>query len=103
MNAVLKNAPSDLLAEELLSLSQARATLPHRPAIQTVHRWVQPGIRGVRLEVVRTGGRTYTSRQALARFFNKLTDPAGTVERDARGRDDRAHERAVAQLEREGL
>jgi len=39
-----------------------------RVHISAVYRWVQRGIKGVRLEAIRIGGTTYTSREALQRF-----------------------------------
>ena len=39
----------------------------------TIYRWINPGIRGVRLEWTQTGGQRCTSVQALKRFFDSLT------------------------------
>jgi hypothetical protein len=39
-------------------------------------RWAARGIRGVRLEVVRVGGTTWTSVEALGRFFAALNGTA---------------------------
>lgn len=39
----------------------------------TLHRWATDGLKGVRLEVIRIGGTTCTSKSALQRFFNALT------------------------------
>jgi hypothetical protein len=63
----------DLASEQLVSLHDVPKLLPPRPNgkrvhISAVYRWVQRGIRGTRLEVIRVGGTTYTSREALQRF-----------------------------------
>lgn len=64
--------------ETLLSLAAAAAELPRRRRgkpthVSTLHRWATRGLRGVRLEVLRVGGTTCTSREALQRFFTRLT------------------------------
>ena len=68
----------DLSQEDLLSLSEACASLPRidgkRPHISTVWRWCRKGIHGVRLEHVRLGHRICTSREALSRFANALAE-----------------------------
>lgn len=67
-----------LTKEQLVPLPQlAKGTSPirlDRPvAVSTVHRWRDPGIRGVRLECVRIGGRWLTSVEAFERFCETLT------------------------------
>lgn len=42
-------------------------------APQTINRWATRGIRGIRLEYVKCGGTAITSKEALERFFVKLT------------------------------
>ena len=66
----------DLSSEEILTFSQAAATLPNRPHASTWHRWRLKGVRGVRLETIMVGGRRYTSREALERFSARLTAAA---------------------------
>jgi len=58
--------------ETLMTLVQAAATLPHRPHASTLFRWCRKGIRGVRLEYRRIGGRILVSRAALDRFGDRL-------------------------------
>jgi hypothetical protein len=41
----------------------------------TVMRWVNPGLRGVRLEAIRVGGTLCTTIEALQRFFERLAAP----------------------------
>jgi Protein of unknown function (DUF1580) len=57
----------NLLPETRLSFAQ----LAHkeRVAIATVWRWDQSGIRGVRLESLKIGGRKFTTAEAFERFI----------------------------------
>ena len=82
----------DLAAENLIALRDVPQCLPPRPNgkrlhISAVYRWTLRGVKGVVLESIRIGGTTYTSREALQRFSERLTGPApaefspGTVNR----------------------
>jgi len=67
--------------EYLISLSAAAKELPGRGARRGVHtitlwRWSKRGIRGVKLETVLVGGIRCTSREAMARFFERTTAAA---------------------------
>ena len=62
-------------ADELLTLAQAADVLPRRRQgtqvnIATLRRWSAQGSRGVFLETRKLGGLTYTSREALSRFWS---------------------------------
>jgi len=65
-------------AEHLLTLSQAARSLPRLRGEKPVHsgtvaRWIQRGVRGVRLEAVKIGRTLVTSREALQRFAERDT------------------------------
>lgn len=68
----------DLLTESTLSLSQAACELPklggRKLHASSLWRWARKGVRGVKLEYVRLGGRILTSREALARFAQRLAE-----------------------------
>lgn len=68
----------DLLNETPLSLGEACKAIPSldgkRPHISTVFRWMTTGFRGVQLEHVRIGRRMCTTREALDRFFQRITE-----------------------------
>lgn len=71
----------DVMTESLVPLKEVPRLLPPRDGdrpihISAVYRWVQRGVRGKRLESVRIGGTTYTSREALQRFAETKDDPA---------------------------
>lgn len=63
----------DIHSEHMLTISQASQTLPGRPHVSTIWRWVNRGCRGVRLETVLIGGTRYTSREALQRMVDATT------------------------------
>lgn len=60
--------------EQLLTMAAAARTVPNAPHVGTMHRWHKVGVAGIKLEVVCLGGRrTFTSREALQRFFQRVT------------------------------
>jgi hypothetical protein len=68
----------DTLTEAILPLAQAADELPRRRRgrktnVSTLYRWSQAGCRGVRLETIQIGGTRCTSREALQRFFERLS------------------------------
>ena len=71
----------DPLTEYVLTLRQAAKSCPRRrsrkrPHVSCLYRWTTEGCRGVVLESVQIGGTRCTSREALRRFFHRLTDNA---------------------------
>ncbi|GMV25117.1 MAG: hypothetical protein AMXMBFR58_11480 [Phycisphaerae bacterium] len=65
--------------EELRPLALAVEWLPTRrrgkPAhAATLFRWAAKGLNGIKLEVVQVGGTKCTSKEALQRFFRRLTE-----------------------------
>src|SRR3954451_11871564 len=68
----------DSTAETLLSLAQAAEQLPRRRRgrkthVSTLYRWTTAGCRGVRLDTIQVGATRCTSREALQRFFEQLS------------------------------
>jgi hypothetical protein len=97
--------------ECIISLSIAAKLLPprrrgRRPHVSCLYRWTISGCRGVVLESIQIGGTRCTSREALARFFDRLTSQRETLRPAVRPRTAavrrRAVERAIRQLEAEG-
>ncbi len=67
----------DLAAETLIPLRDVPRHLPTRSNGKRIHisacyRWMSRGVKGVVLESLRIGGSTYTSREALQRFAERL-------------------------------
>ena len=94
--------------ETLLSLTQAARELParragKRPHVSCLYRWTKSGCKSIVLESIQVGGTRCTSREALTRFFDRLTyaDDPRADRRD--NRRQRAAERAIAELRREGV
>jgi hypothetical protein len=87
-------------AENLMSLSEAAHSLPHRPHISTLWRWCKKGCRGARLEYLRLGGRIFTSAEALRRFGARLAtlddNPPAPAPKTRRSPDERAAAVAAA-------
>lgn len=71
----------DIGQEELIAVRDVPRALPKRPNgrrlhVSAVYRWISRGVRGVVLESARIGGSTYTSREAMARFAERLNGAA---------------------------
>ena len=71
----------DISTEELLLIRDVPGFLPPRPNGKRVHvsaiyRWLAKGVRGMKLEAIKLGGSTYTSREALQRFAERQSRPA---------------------------
>jgi hypothetical protein len=69
----------DSTSETLIPLREATNLIPRRRAgrkahVSTLFRWTSAGVRGVVLESVQCGGTRCTSREALDRFFQALTE-----------------------------
>jgi hypothetical protein len=102
----------DVLSEELIPLTKIPDLIPsttpgRRLAFATIWRWTTYGVRGRRLETVRIGGSSYTSREAIARFAehpgecDTLQAPARALRSPAQRKRDQA--RAAAILDRAGI
>ena len=84
----------DIGNEQLVSLRDVPKLLPPRPNgkrvhISAVYRWIQRGVHRARLEVIRIGGSTYTSREALQRFASPSDIPRPTVSHSSAARERR--------------
>ena len=74
----------DSASETLISLADAAKELPRRRRGRKVHisclyRWSTVGCRGVVLETLQCGATRCTSREALQRFFERLSAPVQAV------------------------
>lgn len=73
----------DPLQERLISLKDATKLFPtngrgKHPHVSAIYRYTTTGCRGVVLESIQTGSVRSTSREAVARFFQRLTALADT-------------------------
>jgi hypothetical protein len=85
--------------ETLVAVSQLSKVIPGRVHSSTGWRWVQRGVRGIKLETILIGGRRYTSHEALQRFFERTTAAAAGELPPVRTAKQR--ERDIARAERE--
>jgi hypothetical protein len=105
----------DTLTEQVIPLNRVEVPSSKpgkRVHVATIRRWATPGIGGVCLETILCGGVRCTSKEALQRFFERVTiardgeaagpSSDGGVSRTPQARL-RASERAAAELERLGL
>lgn len=103
----------DLDCEALITLADAAKLVPTRRGgrpcnVSCVYRWTLQGLKGVRLEFIQAGGTRCTSREALARFFQRLTAAhggavQGAVKVPTPRKRRRAAEKADAELQRAGI
>jgi hypothetical protein len=64
----------DINSESLVTLTEGAKILPNRPHSSTLWRWHKIGVRGERLETCMCGGKRYTSKEALQRFVDRITE-----------------------------
>jgi len=91
----------DTQSETLVPINAAPMHVPTRPHVATVWRWIQRGVRGVKLDTVLIGGKRYTSTEAIARFIGGTTaasDPTPTSTTPSRSK---AREAEIERAERE--
>lgn len=98
--------PIDIQAETVIKLSEATSLVPRlrrgrETHVSTLHRWASRGLRGVQLETLQVGGTRCTSREALQRFFEALSERSPTSK--ARTSASAAAERAAEQLDQLGI
>jgi hypothetical protein len=76
--AALEKAMIDLTKETAISLREAVEALPaiegKRPCPSTIFRWAKVGIKGQKLEHLYVGRRFCTSREAITRFLQAVSE-----------------------------
>jgi hypothetical protein len=60
---------SAIAGEDLIRFAEVPDLVPARVSTVTVARWARVGVRGVKLETIRVGGKVLTSREAVERFL----------------------------------
>jgi len=100
--------PIDPLTETVISPPDASRFCPTRrggkkPHVSCIYRWMKNGCKGVILESLQVGGTRCTSKEALARFFERLTFSDSPAPRQSPARRQRAAEAAVQELRRQGI
>jgi hypothetical protein len=97
-------------SETIVALAHVPKHLPRRragkrPHVSCIYRWTTSGCRGVILESIQIGGTRCTSKEALARFFHRLTsgDAADAPKVRSVAQRERAAEKAMRDLEQAGV
>ena len=98
----------DITREQVITLREATAILPRQKGqkglhISTLYRWCSRGVRGVRLETLKLGGRVVTSVEALQRFAERCSAADSTQEQRPTGRRQREFNLAEEELKRAGI
>jgi hypothetical protein len=97
----------DSQSEQIVTLAQAADSLPRRRRgrkthVSCLYRWATVGCRGIVLETIQVGGTRCTSREALQRFFEGLSESrqAGAVGGGQSGSVPSVGRRTLAQRQR---
>jgi Protein of unknown function (DUF1580) len=61
--------------DELFPINKAEKLFPSRPALATRWRWINKGVRGVKLSTIRVGGRVFVTEQMVRAFLAELNNP----------------------------
>lgn len=59
-----------------ISLSEAAKLFPRRPSLPTINRWSHKGVRGVKLQTIKSGWRVVTTADAVEQFLAELNTTA---------------------------
>lgn len=95
--------------EELIALRDVPGKLPRpeggrKVSLVTVQRWIRHGLAGVApLETLRIGRSVYTSREALRRFIDRVSEAKDGHRHGPAGLSSRAGQKADAELAEAGL
>ena len=98
----------DLNAEEPLTLREA-ARLPflkrngRAPHFSQLYRWAKHGLRGIKLETATLPAGMVTTREAVLRFIQRLTNPLANPETRTPTQRQRAIERVDRELREAGI
>jgi len=74
----------NVLSESVIPMTEVQALLPWPMSLSTVKFWAKVGVKGVKLETARLGGRRLTSKEAVQRFLMRINDPQPAPARPAR-------------------
>ena len=92
-----------ILQEDLDAFGRAAKRAPGQPHVATLHRWRTRGVRGVRLEAVRVGGRWHTSQAAIERFIIATTNAVSSNRSESEMPRNDEQQRVEQQLDQRGL
>jgi hypothetical protein len=87
---------TQLLTESRLPLRTAAAQ--EGRSYRTLLRWIDAGVQGVFLESFRQGGRRFTTREALSRFVERMTNRPHVLTADEAARRAARIEASMARI-----
>lgn len=97
----------DLTRDDLIHISQVAKQFPGpsgKPrSLRSVHRWIQEGVRGVKLEAAPAGSSWYTTREAIEEFSRRLAESRTKEPASQPPRSNPRHEAAMAKLRARGM
>ena len=88
----------DIHTESMIRVFESPKVFPGNPSPQTVRRWRNRGIRGIKLEVIMIGGVAWTSREACDRFLRAINAPQPTAPKLTVGQHKRSAASAMQAL-----
>lgn len=99
------NLNTDDALRDAFPINEVPRHLPRRSGkrvhISTIWRWIQRGVRGVKLESLNIGGRRYVPREALEHFLEALNRPhLATAEHQPPAYRRREAERAAREVQK---
>ncbi len=59
-----------MISSDWISLREAANSIPSRPHINSVRRWILKGARGKKLDAKQVGGRWFTTSEAVQEFVD---------------------------------
>ena len=86
-----------------LTFRQASPLLPGRPHLNTVGRWAQRGVYGVRLRTIRLAGRRFTTQRWIDEFLEDLVEVSPDSFNGKKPRKRTAQKRATKELAELGI
>ena len=94
------------IEEAKISLADAAKDLPRRRRgrkthVSCLYRWSRSGCRGVVLETIQIGGTRCTSKEALQRFFERLSEPRQAADAGGGQQQPMVGRRTAAQRQRQ--
>lgn len=92
----------DILSETLILFSEAGRLFPGHPCRNTLRRWKNHGVNGVKLTVARSGHFLYTSEEEVARFLAAQNAPRTVNPAVGKVQRKRQSEAAARELEEIG-
>lgn len=91
----------DTQTETLIPINRAFPQIASRPHVATIWRCVKRGVRGITLETILTGGKRYTSQEAIQRFMEATTAASDPQPVAKNAGPSKARQRAIENAERE--